>query len=220
LRLVDYDALAALADHADRKIEMLVAPGDFSAPGAPIARIYGGPFNDQDVQSLRGSFSWGGDRTADQDILLSIDQLAEVAGKALSTGVNDQYTALLCIDQMERLLVSAASRREPPSVRTVEGTGRLLVKNVSLPDLADRFLIPLRQFSLGDLITTNRLLAMLESCIRRQEPGSPLHATLRQHYEDTRDDAATQLPTRSQRELLLNAQARRLTAAARGMTSS
>jgi len=220
LRLVDYDALAALAHRMNRQIELLVAPGDFSPPGAPIARIYGGPFGDEDVRSLRGSFSWGGDRTADQDILLGIDQLAEVAGKALSTGVNDQYTALLCIDQMERLLVSAAIRCEPPSVRAVDGTTRLLVKNVSLTDVADRFLIPLRQFSLGDLITTNRLLAMLESCMQRQEPGSPLHATLRQHYEDIRDDAATALPTRAQRELLMNAQARRLAAAAHGTAAA
>jgi len=121
---------------------------------------------------------------------------------------------------MERLLVSAATRCEPPSERTVDGTGRLFVKNVSLSDLADRFLIPLRQFSLGDLITTNRLLAMLESCMQRQQPGSPLHTTLRQHHEDTRHDAATALPTQGQRELLMNAQARRLAAAAPGRSAA
>jgi uncharacterized membrane protein len=140
LRILDYDGLAALAHRTDRRFETLVEPGSFCVPGAPIVRVYGGPLDDACVSELRGLFSWGGDRTPDQDVLFVVDQLAEIAGRALSTGVNDQFTALLCIDQMERTLCALSTRREPDAVRGVDGIGRLRIKHVTLPDVADRFL--------------------------------------------------------------------------------
>jgi uncharacterized membrane protein len=137
LRIVDYEGLLAYAERVDRRITTLVAPGDFRVRGSPIMRIHGGPLDDSCVRELSGFFSWGGDRTPDQDILFSVEQLAEIAGKALSTGVNDQFTALLCIDQMERVLCAAGERCSPHAVRSLRGIARLFVTHVSLPQVAD-----------------------------------------------------------------------------------
>lgn len=209
LRIVDYEGLVALAQRTDRKFETLVAPGAFCVPGAPIVRVYGGPLDDACRRQLSGSFSWGHDRTADQDILFLVDQLAEIAGKALSTGVNDQYTAVLCIDQMERALSAAAKRREPDAVTGSDGIGRVRIRRVSLTDVADGFLIPLRQFSRGDLLTTDRLLAMIERCMCRHASESSLQDSLRRHRDAVLEDAAAALPTQSQRQLLATRRAQR-----------
>jgi uncharacterized membrane protein len=189
LRIVDYDALAALAKRTDRRFTTLVAPGAFRVPGSPLVRVHGGPLDDACVRELRGLFSWGGDRTPDQDILFLVDQLAEIAGKALSPSMNGQFTALLCIDQIERVLSAAAQRREPDAVRTVDGVARLFVARPSLQNVADGFLVPLRQFARGDAMATNRLLAMLDGCLSRCVPGSPLHDTLRRHRDALRHGA-------------------------------
>jgi uncharacterized membrane protein len=202
LRIVDYDGLVALAQRSDRRFETLVVPGAFSVPGAPIARVHGGPLDDACLRELRGMFSWGADRTAHQDLLFIVDQLAEIAGKALSTGVNDQFTALLCIDQMERVLCAAARRREPDAVRGADGTGRLLARHVSLPDVADRFLVPLREFSRGDLITTDRLLAMIERCVSLCAAESTLRRALGRHCDAILEDAESALPAASQKKWL------------------
>jgi uncharacterized membrane protein len=209
LRIVDYDGLIALAQRTGRRFETLVAPGAFCVPGDPIVRLHCGALDDACMRELHGLFSWGGDRTPDQDILFVVDQLAEIAGKALSTGVNDQFTALLCIDQMERAISAAAQRREPDAVRGAAGIGRVRVKHVSLPDLADRFLVPLRQFSCGDLLATDALLAMVENCLARRPAESPLSDALRRHRDSILDDAARALPTDSQRELLAARRAQR-----------
>jgi uncharacterized membrane protein len=209
LRIIDYDGLVALAARMDRRFETLVAPGAFCVPGTPIVRIHGGSLVDKSASELRGLFSWGEERTPDQDILFVVDQLAEVAGKALSTGVNDQFTALLCIDQMERTLSAAAQRREPDPVLGADGIGRVRIKYISLPELADRFVVPMRQFSYGDLLATDGLLAMVERCLYRQAPGSPLRESLRRHRDGILEDAALALPTQSQRELLSARRAQR-----------
>jgi uncharacterized membrane protein len=214
LRIVDYDGLVALAKRSDRRFETLVVPGAFCVPGAPIARVHGGPLDDARLRELRAMFSWGDDRTADQDLLFVVDQLAEIAGKALSTGVNDQFTALLCIDQMERVLCAAARRREPDAVRGVDGVGRLLARHVSLPDVADRFLVPLRQFSRGDLITTDRLLAMVERCLGFHADESPLQRTLARHRDAILEDAEGALPAESQKQWLAVRRAERSSARA------
>jgi hypothetical protein len=83
------------------------------------------------------------------------------------------------------------------------------VKHVSLPDVAERFLVPLRQFSCGDLLATDGLLAMVENCLCRQAPESPLHESLRRHRDAILDDAALALPTESQRALLAARRAQR-----------
>jgi uncharacterized membrane protein len=87
--------------------------------------------------------------------------------------------------------------------------GRVRVKHVSLPDLADRFLVPLRQFSCGDLLATDALLAMVENCLARRPAESPLSDALRRHRDSILDDAARALPTDSQRELLAARRAQR-----------
>jgi uncharacterized membrane protein len=202
LRIVDYDGLVDLAKRTDRRLTTLVAPGAFCVPDAPIVRIHGGPVNDACRRELRGLFSWGGDRTPDQDILFLVDQLAEIAGKALSTGINDQFTALLCVDQMERVLCAAAKHREPDRVRGADGVPRVLITRVSLPEVADRFLMPLRQFARGDLLMTDRLLAMLASSLAHHTEGSPMHDRLRHHRDALFADAAAALPAASEREWL------------------
>jgi uncharacterized membrane protein len=191
LRIVDYHELAALAKRIDRRFTALVGPGAFRVPGSPLVRVHGGAIDDACVREVRGLFSWGGDRTPDQDILFLVDQLAEIAGKALSPSVNGQFTAVLCIDQIERVLSAAAKRREPDAVRAVDGVARVFAVHPSLTDVADGFLVPLRQFARGDQFVTNRMLAMLDGCLSRCAPGSPLHETLRRHRAAAFNEAST-----------------------------
>jgi uncharacterized membrane protein len=199
LRIVDDGALVSLAQRTDRAFETLVVPGNFCVPGEALVRIFGGKLDDEAERTLRQAFSWGADRTPDQDILLLIDQLAEIAGKALSTGVNNQFTALLCIDQMERALCAAAERREPDAIRAAGGVARVLRKHVSRAEMADRFLVPLRQYTLGDYLATDRLLAMLTKALARQTPGTDLHSALRRHADAIQSDAERALPSGSLR---------------------
>ena len=49
-------------------------------------------------QALRQAHVTGPNRTLAQDLAFAIDQLVEIAIRALSPAVNDTFTALTCID--------------------------------------------------------------------------------------------------------------------------
>lgn len=53
-------------------------------------------------------------RTPDQDLQFLTDELVEIAARALSTGVNDPYTAMTCIDWLTAATADIL-RRQPPS---------------------------------------------------------------------------------------------------------
>jgi uncharacterized membrane protein len=96
LRIVDYDGLAALAARTHRRFTTLVAPGAFRVPGSPIVRVHGGPLDDACLGELRGLFSWGGDRTPDQDILFLVDQLGEILRHGVRiVGSKSKYADLI-----------------------------------------------------------------------------------------------------------------------------
>lgn len=203
LRVMDHEGLIEIARKLDCVLETLVIPGEFCVRGTALIRLAEAISDDDIEQKLQSVFSWGGDRTQDQDILFLVDQLAEVSGKALSPGINDQFTAYGCIDQMERILREASRRSEPdPQRYDSDGVLRIVAKSVTFGDLANRFLDPMRQFSMGDFITTRDLTEMLGRAIGFCDKGSALRSVLLHHYRGIRDDAASALAVSSQRKEL------------------
>ena len=190
LRVIDNDGLVALARDNGAILEVLVRPGEFRVRGAPLVRVYGRTLSEDTLSEVAGSFSWGGSRTQEQDTLFLVDQLAEIAGRALSPGVNDQFTALACIDQMERVLREACERDSPEShVLDSDGSLRMIARPVTLREIADRFLLPLRQFSFGDAMATSHLIAMLVRAEQFSSRHPRLRDDLRQHRAELESDA-------------------------------
>ncbi|HZC01043.1 MAG TPA: DUF2254 family protein, partial [Gammaproteobacteria bacterium] len=57
------------------------------------------------------AFILGKECTLIQDIEFAVDQLVEVAVRALSPGTNDPFTAMRCIDRLAEALCQLAERR-------------------------------------------------------------------------------------------------------------
>ena len=72
-------------------------------------------------------------RTLSQDIAFGIDQLVEIAIRALSPAVNDTFTALTCIDWLGDSLCQYRRRRGTRRSTTATGGGeiRLIAAPVS-----------------------------------------------------------------------------------------
>jgi uncharacterized membrane protein len=130
---------------------------------------------DEIESNLHALFSWGSERTPEQDVMLPVERLLEIAGKALSPGVNNQYTAILCINQLERGLAAMLSRRVPDSRRVdANGTLRVIAEPIGHTDFVDRILRPLRQYVNGDWIATHHLVRSLGRLIAMPELRSSL----------------------------------------------
>jgi uncharacterized membrane protein len=121
---IDAPTLLDLAVAHETTIWLTRRPGDFVVEGAPIAAAHPRP---RDPAALSDAFAdvyvIGADRTARQDAAFGIQQLVEVALRALSPGVNEAFTAITCIDRLGQGLARLGRRKIPSSIRT-DGHGR------------------------------------------------------------------------------------------------
>lgn len=93
--------------------------------GTALADLWAPPeFQDED--SIRAAFMLGSQRTPYQDAEFAFLQLVELAVRALSPGINDPFTAVMCIDRIAAALCLLADRSLPESFR-LDGQGVLRV---------------------------------------------------------------------------------------------
>ena len=121
VQVVDGEALIEFGQRFDVIVRIERRPGDFAIEGEALAVIRGdGTFSDEALAGAARAFVLGSIRTPLQDLLFPIDQLAEIAVRALSPGVNDPQTALACIHRITASLSRLLERRTPEACRLDE----------------------------------------------------------------------------------------------------
>ena len=111
---LDEGALLAIAADRDAVITVLAVPGDFVHRGRPILLVE--PLGDTDFDSCGNLFSVSRKRSALQDLRFPIDELVELAARALSPGVNDPFTAIACIDWLGAALMDLSRMPMKPTI--------------------------------------------------------------------------------------------------------
>lgn len=162
LQAIDLDGLMALACDRDVLIRLECRPGDRIVPGCTIARVW--PRVEADAaDAVNRSLIVGVQRTSVQDLEFSIDQLVEIAVRALSPGTNDPFTAMSCIDRLAASLCRLAGRRIPSPVRLdAEGRPRVIARPWTFPGALDSAFDQIRQYGRGAPAVTIRLVEALD----------------------------------------------------------
>lgn len=121
LQLIDEDALLSMSETDESVIELFHRPGTFLARGMAVARIWPSSSHSQDrVEQMWDAFVLGASRTTTQDIEFALNQLVEVAVRALSPGINDPFTAIACLDRLTQGLLRLLNREFPSPYRLSE----------------------------------------------------------------------------------------------------
>ena len=102
------------------------------------------------AQALDRAHATGPHRTLAQDVSFAVDQLVEIAIRALSPAVNDTFTALTCIDWLGDGLGKVFAQWDPVTAHR-DRRGNLLVITVAVSDrrLVERAFEKIRQASHG-----------------------------------------------------------------------
>jgi uncharacterized membrane protein len=143
LTVVDTGPLIKAATDADAVLLQSVFVGSYVLPGETIAEIAAPVGTDPDSEqidrfeeSVHGCFVLGDQRTLVQDIAFPVRQLADIALKGLSPGINDPTTSENAIDAMGSFLIEFVNSERPSAVRVDdEGNPRLVAKAPDLDDL-------------------------------------------------------------------------------------
>lgn len=130
-------ALIERAAKLDVLVVEAVAVGDFLVTGQRIGEVWGHADERPDLDGLRDAYVLGEERTLASDVAFPVRQLADIALKALSPGINDPTTAENAMGSLADLLVCLAAE-EPVSAIRVDGEGepRLRAEAATLDSLA------------------------------------------------------------------------------------
>jgi uncharacterized membrane protein len=74
-------------------------------------------------RALQRGFLLGADRTATQDVEFVVDQLVDVAVRALSPGINDPATAQVAVERLGAALCQLAGRDLPSAAGVTRDAG-------------------------------------------------------------------------------------------------
>ncbi len=126
VQLLDLDALARAVPEGTT-VRLEAQPGRYAIRGAVLATVAPPPADlDAATQACNDAISSGDTRTMQQDASYGLRQLADVALKALSPGINDPTTAQDAIFHSAAVL-SELLRRDPPTPPVQHVAGRTLI---------------------------------------------------------------------------------------------
>jgi uncharacterized membrane protein len=183
LQYVSHRRLVRIASEAGAVIHLLYRPGHFVVAGRTLATVTPPEAAPQVAEALRRAHLSGPYRSISQDISFGIDQLVEIATRALSAAINDTFTALTCVDWIGDCLRQVALGWHPQVVhRDRDGYVRLIRTQATYDRLVQRGFEKVRQSSLGMPSVMIRELQALAD-IMAQAPRPEQYAVLRQQAD-------------------------------------
>ena len=166
LQFVGYGQLVSIAEDAGAVIRLAHRPGHFVVAGRPLARVWPAKAASDVAGALDRSHVTGPHRTLIQDPVFAIDQLVEIAIRALSPAVNDTFTALTCIDWLSAGLCRISERTLTEGVyRDRLGQIRLIEFDPSYSRMVNRATDKIRQASTGMPAVVIRLMDSLSHVV-------------------------------------------------------
>ena len=164
---VHHEALVTWAAQQGTVLRLMVRPGDYVFPGAPIAVCNAAAEGADDIISQTVALS--PERASADDIEYAIRQLVEVAVRALSPGINDPHTAMSALDRLGAALCDLVPLHLPNGVFLHEGRCVLVAPAVDYDGLTDAMFHLIRQnasTSAAVLIRMLEVLTAVASCER------------------------------------------------------
>ena len=178
---VNVPQLIAKAEKANGVIEFAPQVGDFVGADEPLFLLHGGA-KAIDEKTLRDCVIFGSERTLEQDPLFAFRILVDIAIKALSAAINDPTTAVLAIDQLQRLLRSAGRRNlRTDSILGPAGNLRVIFRTPDWDDFVHLAFAEIRFYGASNIQIARRLRAMIIN-LANTLPAER-HAALRQELD-------------------------------------
>jgi uncharacterized membrane protein len=168
LQYLEHRTLVSVATEVTAVIHVLFRPGHFIVQGQQYATVWPAEAADSVTRELAGAHVTGPYRTLAQDVSFGVDQLVEIGIRALSTAVNDTFTALTCIDWIGDSLYQVTGRWQPTRVyRDATGAVRVITTETTWERLVQRAFDKVRQAARGMPAVMIRQLDALAKIMER-----------------------------------------------------
>lgn len=208
LQGVDGDALVAWACRHNAVVRVACSVGEFVVEGTPllgtalretesVRSAAETPSPEADI-ALAGACTIGAYRTIDEDASFGIQQVVDIANKALSPGINDATTAVTAIDTLGAIFIRLGPRCISAPSRVVDDIARLIAPGPSYADLVDLSLAQLRRNACTDVGVSLHLLRMIARVIASTPLAARRHVLVAS-AERLRDSASSRVTLEADR---------------------
>lgn len=163
-RVASEDLIQALRGSGAERVVVLSRPGDLVALDTVLAEVWPAAAGERCTSAVREAIVLGPERDLHEDVAFGLRQLADIALRAISPGINDPATAVTCIGYLRSILTRLAEREPPASVRRVDGL-TVVVARRSLKEDLD-VLLQISRYLDGDAWVAGELLQAAGACVR------------------------------------------------------
>jgi len=161
---IDIDQLLDLARKHETVLRMERGIGEFVVEGTPLVSLIDQyDLNDKIRAELNAAYVIGRERMMENDAGFGIRQLVDIAMKALSSGINDTSTAVICVDYLSEILGRLASRRIMSSHIMDQGKLLMITKGPTFESLLNEAFEQIRQNAAGNVAMMLRLLGAYQT---------------------------------------------------------
>jgi uncharacterized membrane protein len=163
LQMIDARRIVRHATDEDVRVDFVRTQGEYVSKRTTLARVTPPDrLTDDLCRSVNDSVMLGTDPTPAQDLAYGPRQLAEIAVRALSPGVNDPGTAVMCLDRLTAGLVLLVHRELPADEHADDdGVVRLTERRASIERILDVSLAQIRRYGAADVEVLSRMLRLL-----------------------------------------------------------
>ena len=199
LRHVDHRGLVQLLTQVDGRARLLPQVGDHVVAGDPVLEVWGpDAIPDRVVRRMRRHLDLGRSRTPHQDSRYAVQQLAELAVRALSSGTNDPYTAINAILELDTGLTMITRQGDRPTRLGRDGEVRLLHRPARVTELIDLAFDQTRSYAVSSTEVVLALLDLTNRIARTTDRPEVVDTLRRQREAILRQFSATAPDERDQ----------------------
>ncbi len=158
IQRIDHKGLLHRATEEDVVVRIEKSVGDYLTTKTHVLSIW--PIReDQEVDGLRNYLTIARERDMYEDVAFGLKKLVEIALRALSPGINDPNTAVLCIHNLGMILSRIASSEiEHTYFYDKEGELRLIHQDEPFSDLLYETFFQLRLYGRQDVSVMSAML--------------------------------------------------------------
>jgi uncharacterized membrane protein len=174
---IDEDLLVAAARRAGVTLQLVPRMGDSVVEGTPVAHAWqrerAAPADLRELErAVERGVRLAHEREPDRDVAYSLRKVVDIAGRALSPGINDPTTAVHALSHVSAMLGELVARpAEARRRHDQDGALRLVVPQWEHGALLELGLEEPLQYASGQPAVLRRIAALLREVAWRAPPG-------------------------------------------------
>jgi uncharacterized membrane protein len=164
IEFVDPETVFSLARESNLVIRLLRKPGHFVRRNEVVALVWPASRVDEQLAGqIRRVFRLGNTRTPTQDIVYAVNQLVEMAVRAMSPAINDPFTAMTCLEYIgEGLVLFIQQGERDPCYYDQDGRLHLVFEPVTCKELFNAAFDMLRHASSDNASVLSSMLEVID----------------------------------------------------------